>query len=379
MSKINKLAKSLTTISDYQVFINENKITSAQDFKERFYTPYYKMISLGFAKEIVYYGKSISKGEEIRIRNQVLDQYNTLEDFQLLIDQKEFKKAEDLRKFDERLYRKLCKLGFHHKVIFKGSFENWTFDTFQNFIYENKIENPVDFYTRFKKVYSAAVIKKQNIPARLIYSNRLNIQWDQKSAFKAVIDRCEDNGYIFLNKDTWEYKGALEVNIEVKCPLHNHTWKTSFNSFVKSKHGCKICSIGYSKMEEMILDLLQSLNIDFEVQKHFEYLGMKSLDFYLFILGIALECQGDQHFIPVDWFGGEEGFGLQKNRDLEKYKLLKEHNIEIIYYADPSLMHSRYKDEILNNRIPNYFAKVYTNLEDIKELLKTKIKNLPGS
>ena len=44
--------------------------------------------------------------------------------------------------------------------------------------------------------------------------------------------------------------------------------------------------------------------IEYEYQKRFIWLGKQSLDFYLPKYNIAIECQGEQHFKPVD-FGGK--------------------------------------------------------------------------
>ena len=49
---------------------------------------------------------------------------------------------------------------------------------------------------------------------------------------------------------------------------------------------------------------------------------------------VAIECQGLQHFKPVEWFGGEKNFRTQKHNDELKRKLCEEHNIKLLYYSD---------------------------------------------
>ena len=46
---------------------------------------------------------------------------------------------------------------------------------------------------------------------------------------------------------------------------------------------------------------------------------------------IAIEYQGKQHFEPVDYFGGEENFLKQKERDELKAKRSAEHGVKLIY------------------------------------------------
>lgn len=59
-----------------------------------------------------------------------------------------------------------------------------------------------------------------------------------------------------------------------------------------------------------------------------------TLDFYLPDYDISIECQGRQHFIPVEKFGGAEGFKDTQYRDTLKYKQCKKHNIKILYFTE---------------------------------------------
>jgi len=59
--------------------------------------------------------------------------------------------------------------------------------------------------------------------------------------------------------------------------------------------------------------------------------GQMSYDIYIQNLNVAIEYQGEQHFHPVDYFGGEESFEKQKIRDEEKMRLSKEHGIKLVY------------------------------------------------
>jgi hypothetical protein len=49
---------------------------------------------------------------------------------------------------------------------------------------------------------------------------------------------------------------------------------------------------------------------------------------------IAIECQGIQHFKPVEYFGGEIAYEEQVKRDKKKKKLCIENNIELRYVVD---------------------------------------------
>ena len=67
-----------------------------------------------------------------------------------------------------------------------------------------------------------------------------------------------------------------------------------------------------------------------------------TLDFYLPEYNIGIECQGIQHYEPIEYFGGEKKFKEQVKRDELKKKLCTEHGINIEYI--------NYNEEI-NNRL----------------------------
>ena len=56
-----------------------------------------------------------------------------------------------------------------------------------------------------------------------------------------------------------------------------------------------------------------------------------TLDFYLPDYDIGIECQGRQHFIPVDAFGGKMGFEDTVTRDKTKKRLCEENGIKLMY------------------------------------------------
>ena len=58
------------------------------------------------------------------------------------------------------------------------------------------------------------------------------------------------------------------------------------------------------------------------------------LDFFLPEYGVAIECQGRQHFVPSDLFGGEEFYKLTIERDAAKKKLCQKHGIRLLYFSN---------------------------------------------
>jgi very-short-patch-repair endonuclease len=98
--------------------------------------------------------------------------------------------------------------------------------------------------------------------------------------------------------------------------------------------GCPTCTKYISKLELEIINLLKKNDIKYIYQHSFSWLGRKTIDFFLPDYNIAIECQGKQHFVEKDFFGGTDGLEKIKKRDIEKYNLCLENGISILYYAD---------------------------------------------
>jgi len=106
------------------------------------------------------------------------------------------------------------------------------------------------------------------------------------------------------------------------------------NNHLSKKSGCPTCK--ESKLERELASILDNQDIEYVRQKRFKWLGRQSIDFYLPKLNMAVECQGVQHFIPVD-FGGKgdryakDEFEKIKANDDKKLKKCLSNNIEMIY------------------------------------------------
>lgn len=124
-----------------------------------------------------------------------------------------------------------------------------------------------------------------------------------------------------------EYNGSKQ-EVCIICKEHGEFWQKPSKHLIGQ--GCPICND--SRLEEETRILLKNNNINFEYQKRTDWLGKKSLDFYLPEYNIAIECQGKQHFIPIDFFGGEKKLLETKLRDKEKSLLCKNNGVYLIYY-----------------------------------------------
>lgn len=70
-----------------------------------------------------------------------------------------------------------------------------------------------------------------------------------------------------------------------------------------------------------------------------DWLGRQSLDLYVPSLRTAIEYQGVQHYIPVEFFGGEEALAQRQELDQTKRQLCEENRVRLIewpYSLDPT-------------------------------------------
>lgn len=139
-----------------------------------------------------------------------------------------------------------------------------------------------------------------------------------------------------IHGDLYDYSkssfGKVDDKIEIVCKEHGSFYQTPHNH--ANGEGCPICGAKLSKLEKLVSDALERNSIEYEAQKRFAWLGRMSMDFYLPLSRIAIECQGEQHYEPIEFFGGYSQFGIQVKRDKLKYDLAIEHGIRVVYYCD---------------------------------------------
>jgi hypothetical protein len=119
-----------------------------------------------------------------------------------------------------------------------------------------------------------------------------------------------------------------------KCN-NNHEWIATVNWMVdcteKGGNGCPLCneSVG----EKKIKNILDTLGINYEVQKRFEDCKHKRtlpFDFYLPNNNMLIEYDGIQHFKSIEIFGGSDGLKQTEKRDKIKNEYATKNNIHLL-------------------------------------------------
>ena len=164
--------------------------------------------------------------------------------------------------------------------------------------------------------------------------------------------------YLFIKKASLVHKNKYDYSlseynsrykkVKIICPVHGEFLQDVYHHL--NGHGCPKCN--QSKLEQEIIDLLESHSIKYEYNKRYKFLNNLQLDFYLPDYNIAIECQGSQHFIYSEYFGGINNFKKQVENDKIKKELCLENNIKIIYYSNLGIDYPykviENKEELLN-------------------------------
>lgn len=138
-----------------------------------------------------------------------------------------------------------------------------------------------------------------------------------------------------------EYKNYKE-KVCIICPKHGEFWQTPSHHI--SGRGCIKCKM--SLYEKTVKKTLDKLHIDYKFEvgnKTLKWIKNLRLDFFIPILNIAIEVQGEQHYKPVNMFGGYESFEKTIKRDKLKKSICEENGVKLYYI--------KYDDDIVSETL----------------------------
>ena len=152
--------------------------------------------------------------------------------------------------------------------------------------------------------------------------------------FINAVDKTNDTGhghtyYKIIYIKTGQVKSSRLDNLP-------HTIdNTLTNASTIAKNIAEINTSQRSSGEQAVEKWLVKHNIKFNIEDTFEDLkgvndGYLRFDFKLLDKPVLIEFQGLQHYQPVEFFGGEEQFKIQKIHDTLKRNYCKAHNLRLI-------------------------------------------------
>lgn len=137
-------------------------------------------------------------------------------------------------------------------------------------------------------------------------------------------------------QDIGIYNDDQTQTMDMKVPVYSTKVRDSYikslareaESILKGEAGIRHRWVS----ERVLFRQIESAFTDLKVQQHASpsFLGRQHYDVYLPDLKVALEYQGEQHFRPIDFFGGEEGFLATQERDRRKKEISENNDIHQI-------------------------------------------------
>lgn len=157
--------------------------------------------------------------------------------------------------------------------------------------------------------------------------NGINARKTQSQFEKEIFDLYRDE-YTVLGEYIMDSQKVLIRHNCDKC--NNYEWEVTPNDILHNKR-CPKCRA--SKLEDRTSNTLDILKIEYIEQYRFKdcrnVLALP-FDFYIPSMNTCIECQGKQHYEPVDYFGGKTQFELQNKLDRIKKNYCKTNGIRLL-------------------------------------------------
>lgn len=174
-----------------------------------------------------------------------------------------------------------------------------------------------------------------------------------------------------VHGDKYDYSRVRYRNskqkVELICSIHGPFWVKP-NSHVSSGSGCRLCS--ESSGERAVARTLEGLGIEYvreyKIRPHpYRY------DFYIPILNVFVEYNGQQHYQPIEMFGGQPALEVVRKNDEIKKVLVSQVKGKLITipftFAKPESIEAELKRQL--KKLCRYWVLVDGKIE----LFRTKL------
>jgi hypothetical protein len=193
--------------------------------------------------------------------------------------------------------------------------------------YSNSIYKNIYSDIKIKcKIHGEFTIK----PSHFLYEKN-GCPYCSKNRYKNLDFFIDDANRIHNNK--YKYELIKDLNklsyINIICPIHGK-FIQRIDSHI-SGNGCANCN--ESKGESKICEFLDKNGIKFKRQFIFEGCKNKQnlpFDFYLIDYNMCIEYDGEQHFNPIQYFGGPKKLQEIRINDSIKNKFCLDNEIKIV-------------------------------------------------
>lgn len=268
-----------------------------------------------------------------------------------------------------------CTIFLKEQLIQYEKYKNKKIDSIETFSFNVEQKFNKEYYCAAKMADDALSIKKDKTSnsyiitfkadqleqIRLMYINLLNAfnQEDQQliiakqhlinfdfpfylynAIFHYILETRKENGrfgyYHFVNNSI-----LYTLMLSIKKGWHNKLTEL-YRQMIDEKRVKTKWASEY-KLYSLIKEYIQ----DAKYQYRTNWLENQSIDIYIPSQKIGIEYQGEQHYKPVEIWGGEQGFIKNQDRDKKKYHKALANGVKILYW--------KYDIKINKKNLINFF------------------------
>ena len=236
-----------------------------------------------------------------------------------------------------------CSTKIGHK---KQSYSNDVFVKKANMIHNNRYDySLIDYKTHKNKI---TILCKTHGEFEQIPSSHLSGKGCPKCGVINSHIKQSHNKVIFIDKSNdvhnfrYDYSNVNYINshVRVKILCNQHGEFSQLPYLHVKGFGCPICKS--SKNELNVQNFLIQKNINYIKEKRFDQcrnILPLPFDFYLPDHNVCIECDGIQHYKPIEYFGGLDSFNKRVKLDEIKSKFCLDNDIKLIriHYGNKDL------------------------------------------
>lgn len=186
-----------------------------------------------------------------------------------------------------------------------------------------------DTHIEIKHLICGNIFKQT--PYKHLHNNKCPICFGKNKLSKEILQKRSDEKYNNEYTILGDYINN-ETHILIRHNKCGEEYKQSPNNHLRDRP-CFRCRGNISIGELKILTYLEEKNIDYVYNNSFEDCKLQHklrFDFYLPEKDIFIEFDGEQHFKPIEKFGGVEHFEKTLERDNAKNEWCKNNNKQLI-------------------------------------------------